>query len=241
VLAVSTRCIFRGVDIRLDRTSEVPLGVQLAWHLRARMADGELEPGARLPSVRELAAATGVNANTVRAVYARLEAEGLLATQHGRGTYVTDRGAPAGDELSAIAARAAREAAEAGVDPRAVAAALYVGGTPDDEAAKRHALRAEIARLERRLAADDRAQRLLAAHADDPLASPPKPQPGRLLSTAELEAQRDELATRLALLADAPASPPPRPAGDARQHSTARDARVTLAPAAPRWRLGHGA
>jgi DNA-binding transcriptional regulator YhcF (GntR family) len=228
------------VDIRLDRSSEVPVGVQLAWHLRARMADGELGPGAKLPSVRELAASTGVNANTVRAVYARLEAEGMLATQHGRGTFVT-ASAPAGDELSAIAARAAREAAAAGVDPRAVAAALYVGGGSDEEAARRRALRAEIARLERRLAGDQRAQQLLAAHAEDPLASPPRREAGRLLSTAELEAQRDELAERIALLADAPATPPARQeAGDAVQHSTARNARVTLAPAAPQWRFGHG-
>jgi GntR family transcriptional regulator len=236
------------VDIRLDRDSEVPVGVQLAWHLRARMADGELDTGARLPSVRELAAATGVNANTVRAVYARLEAEGLLETHHGRGTFVTDR-APAGDELSAIAARAAQEAAAAGVDPRAVAAALYVGGNASDapasaEVARRRALRAEIAALERRLAADERAQRLLAPHTDDPVATPPprRPPAGRLLTAAELEAQRDELAARVALLADAPDVPPPagprRPA-DAAQHSTARGARVTLAPSAPQWRLGH--
>jgi len=91
------------VDIRLDRDSEIPLGVQLAWHLKARIVQGELEAGARLPSVREMAAETGVNANTVRAVYARLEAEGLLETHHGRGTFVTDHAAPAGDSLSAIA------------------------------------------------------------------------------------------------------------------------------------------
>ena len=68
-----------GVKIQLDRASELPLGVQLAWHLRAAVASGELDEGDRLPSVREMAAASGVNANTVRAVYARLEAEGVVA------------------------------------------------------------------------------------------------------------------------------------------------------------------
>src|SRR3954453_19093676 len=170
-------------SIRLDRDSEVPLGVQLAWHLRAAMAAGELGSDARLPSVREMAAATGVNANTVRAVYARLEAEGLVATEHGRGTFVTGEPAAHG-ALSEIARRAAAEARAAGVDPRAVAAALFVTGeapAAPPEATRRRALRAEIAELERRLAATHH-QRRMALHADDPLAAPAPSAPrGRLL------------------------------------------------------------
>jgi len=230
--------------IRLDRDSEVPLGVQLAWHLRAAMAAGELGPGARLPSVREMAAATGVNANTVRAVYARLEAEGLVGTEHGRGTFVTGEPGAHG-ELSAIAQRAAAEARAAGVDPRAVAAALFVSGDPPaapPEAARRRALRAEIAELERRLAATHH-QRRMALHADDPLAAPTPAAPsGRLPSAADLASVRDELAGRLALLEDADrvaAEPQPARAEHGAQHSTAPRARVTLAPSAPQWRFGH--
>jgi DNA-binding transcriptional regulator YhcF (GntR family) len=229
-------------DIRLDRSSEVPLGVQLAWHLRALMASGELEAGARLPSVREMAAQTGVNANTVRAVYARLEAEGLIATEHGRGSFVT--GGEPGGRLAEIARRAADEARAAGVDPRAVAAALFVAGEegrPSRETVRRRALRAEIAALERRLG-EARLQRRLAPHADDPLAAPATPAAGRLLSAAELEAARDELAARLALLEDADEAERERGAASpapTAQHSTAPAARVTLAPSAPRWRMGH--
>jgi len=229
------------VEIQLDRASELPLGVQLAWHLRAAIASGELPPGERLPSVRELAASSGVNANTVRAVYARLEAEDIVATEHGRGTFVTGE-AGVDDELAKIAQRAARAARAVGLDPRAVAAALFVSGVDAPkpataDAARRRALREEIAALEGRLA-DPRLQQRLAAHADDPLASRPAARPrGRLLSTEELVATRDELAERLALLEDAErvaAEPAP-----ATQHSTAPRARVTLAPSAPRWRLGH--
>jgi DNA-binding transcriptional regulator YhcF (GntR family) len=226
--------------IRLDRASEVPLGVQLAWHLRALMSAGELEAGARLPSVREMAGATGVNANTVRAVYARLEAEGLIATEHGRGSFVT--GAEPGGRLAEIARRAADEARAAGVDPRAVAAALFVSDEartpPSREAVRRRALREEIAALERRLA-DERLQRRLAAHAEDPIAATPVPSSGgRLLGVGELEGLRDELAARIALLEDAAeVEPAPLPQ---RRHSTAPSARVTLAPSAPRWRLSGG-
>ena len=230
------------MDIKLDRASELPLGVQLAWHLRAAVASGELQPGERLPSVREMAAASGVNANTVRAVYARLEAEGAVATEHGRGTFVTGE-SDAGNELAKIAQRAARAARAAGVDPRAVAAALFVSNQDPPrpataDAARRRALREEIAALERRLA-DPRLQQRLAAHADDPLASPQRAARGRLLSTEELESSRDELAERLALLEDAERvaaeTESPTPAA---QHSTAPRARVTLAPSAPQWRLG---
>jgi DNA-binding transcriptional regulator YhcF (GntR family) len=76
------------VDLRVDRNAELPLGTQLAWKLRSLIENGELLAGDRLPSVREAAAAAGVNVNTVRAVYARLEREGLVSSQHGRGTFV---------------------------------------------------------------------------------------------------------------------------------------------------------
>jgi DNA-binding transcriptional regulator YhcF (GntR family) len=230
------------VDIRLDRDSEIPLGVQLAWHLKARIVQGELEAGARLPSVREMAADSAVNANTVRAVYARLEAEGLLVTEHGRGTFVAAE-AQTGAELAAIADRAARDAVAAGLDPRAVAATLFVGrgGSPGDvpEAERRRALRAEIAALERQLASP-RVQRVLAAQAEDPLVAPPPAPRGRLLSVVELEAQRDELRDRLSLLLTSPdPGEEPARATDERQHSTAPNVKVTLAAGAPQWRLGH--
>ena len=78
----------RRMDLRVDRDAEVPLGTQLAWKLRALIETGELGAGDRLPSVREAAAAAGVNVNTVRAVYGRLEREGLVSSEQGRGTFV---------------------------------------------------------------------------------------------------------------------------------------------------------
>jgi DNA-binding transcriptional regulator YhcF (GntR family) len=78
---------------RVDRTSGVPLGAQLADQIRAAVTESRLQHGDRLPSVRELAERAGVNVNTVRAVYARLEADGLVRSEHGRGTFVA--GAPA--------------------------------------------------------------------------------------------------------------------------------------------------
>src|SRR5439155_10638081 len=114
--------------IRIDREGDVPVGVQLAWALRGAIESGVLRPGDRLPPLRELAVEVGVNANTLRAAYARLEADGLIETRHGSGTYVT--GPHARRDLSALVGAASRAARDAGVDPRELAAALYVS-SPD--------------------------------------------------------------------------------------------------------------
>jgi DNA-binding transcriptional regulator YhcF (GntR family) len=83
----------RALDVQVDRGLGVPIGAQLAVKLRRLIEDGTLRPGDRLPSIRELAPSAGVNVNTVRAVYRRLEQEGLIATEHGRGTFVVDEAA----------------------------------------------------------------------------------------------------------------------------------------------------
>jgi GntR family transcriptional regulator len=80
-----------GLDLRIDRDGDVPLGAQLAGLIRTAVEGGRLGPGDRLPSVRELAEAAGVNVNTARAVYARLESEGVARSEHGRGTFVATR------------------------------------------------------------------------------------------------------------------------------------------------------
>ena len=144
--------------LAIDRDAEVPLGVQLAWALRTRISEGEFEPGQRLAGLREMADAVGVNLNTVRTVYQRLEREGLIESRQGSGTFVAPT-PTAGVSVGSIADTAARSARATGADPRAVAAALYVASeppAPSDEqavelsdAGRRRALREQIAALER--------------------------------------------------------------------------------------------
>jgi GntR family transcriptional regulator len=140
------------VEISVDRDSEIPIGVQLAWALRARISDGTLGAGQRLPGLRELAEATEVNINTVRTVYQRLDQEGLINSQQGSGTFVTAEPLRR-SEISMLAANAAQDAHELGVDPRDVAATLYV--TPANPttragaaAQRRRVLRTQISALE---------------------------------------------------------------------------------------------
>ena len=74
----------------LDRALPVPLGTQLRGLIEFGIALGELSPGQRLPSVRELAGRANVAPMTVATVYTELRLSGLIETKPGSGTYVAD-------------------------------------------------------------------------------------------------------------------------------------------------------
>lgn len=75
---------------RLDSRSPTPLYAQISTRLRVAIAAGELRPGESLPSVRHLASQLRINPATVVQAYRALEAEGLVATRQGAGTFVLD-------------------------------------------------------------------------------------------------------------------------------------------------------
>jgi GntR family transcriptional regulator len=75
---------------RIDPRSPTPLYAQIAARLRVAIAAHELKPGAALPSVRHLAAQLRINPATVVQAYRELEAEELVATRQGAGTFVLD-------------------------------------------------------------------------------------------------------------------------------------------------------
>src|SRR5512147_2328678 len=74
--------------IPLDRQSETPLYQQIKDYLRQGILSGSLAPDTRLPASRQLAQDLGVNRITVENAYAELEAEGLILSRLGSGTYV---------------------------------------------------------------------------------------------------------------------------------------------------------
>lgn len=201
-------------DLVLDRDAEVPIGVQLAWALRTRIRDGRFAPGQRLPALRDLAVALGINANTVRAVYQRLEHEGIIDSQQGSGTFVADLPTTP-SAVGSIAALAAQEARETGVDPRDVAAALYVEPTaldtqtPDEQAARRRRLHTQIAALE--LTLGELAARRPALARKTPKA--PSEAGPRLLDVEELEQIKAQLVAQIAELHAAIEKPGEGPAG----------------------------
>src|SRR5688572_12347799 len=118
--------------LQVDRESELPVGVQVAWKLRALIASGKIGPGDQLPGIRELAELAGVNANTSRAIYQRLEREGLIVSKQGLGTFVP-YDVTSSPELERIAADAVAEARLAGVSPSEVARAIYAAEWAGDD------------------------------------------------------------------------------------------------------------
>ena len=76
------------MHIDLDRKSGIPLTEQIRQSIADRIRCGLLAPGVRLPSVRKLAAALSVSMVTAVQAYERLEQDGLIIRQQGKGTYV---------------------------------------------------------------------------------------------------------------------------------------------------------
>ncbi len=75
--------------VSIDPRDRTPIYAQLERGLRAAIATGRLQAGEQLPTVRELAVALEVNANTVARVYAELERAGVLETKRGVGSFVS--------------------------------------------------------------------------------------------------------------------------------------------------------
>src|SRR5205809_4961724 len=74
---------------QVDANHPTPLYAQLEQSIRFAIATGKLRIGDQLPTVRELAVALRVNANTVARVYAELERAGVLETRRGVGSFVS--------------------------------------------------------------------------------------------------------------------------------------------------------
>ncbi|MET9736451.1 GntR family transcriptional regulator [Streptomyces sp. NPDC006458] len=69
-------------------TTETPLYLRVADELRARIESGEMQPGARLPSVAELIQQYGGSNSVASRAYKLLVDEGLVVSRHGAGHYV---------------------------------------------------------------------------------------------------------------------------------------------------------
>ncbi len=65
--------------------------IQIADDLAARIAAGEYQPGAKLPSYSELAEMYSVSLSTASRAYGVLHVRGLITGAHGRGVFVAER------------------------------------------------------------------------------------------------------------------------------------------------------
>ena len=74
--------------VHLDYRSARPIYAQIMDGLKEQVSAGVLQPGEKLPRVRELAASLAINPNTIQRSYRQLEMEGWIVTVPGKGCFV---------------------------------------------------------------------------------------------------------------------------------------------------------
>ena len=110
----------------LDAASGVPFYRQIIQQIEHSIVARKLEPGDRLPTIRSLAIELKINPNTIAKAYGELEIRGIVTTQVGSGTYVSDKRIDMADaertkKLEAAVARFIRDMEALGVDRTAMA------------------------------------------------------------------------------------------------------------------------
>ena len=74
--------------VLLDYRDARPIYTQIMDGFKEQIASGILQPGDKLPSVRELASTLAINPNTIQRSYRQLEMEGWIVTVPGKGCFV---------------------------------------------------------------------------------------------------------------------------------------------------------
>ena len=77
------------LNVKVDRSEQLPLHDQVAAEIRKAIANGEVKSGERLPPAVDLAAVLDVNRNTVLRALRLLRDEGTVDFTRGRGVRVT--------------------------------------------------------------------------------------------------------------------------------------------------------
>ena len=107
----------------IDVASSVPIYAQIITQVKHAIAAGVLRTGDSLPSLRETATKLRVNPLTVAKAYRELEMNGVVITEHGRGTFIGDNSPNLGEEYR-------QEALNQAVD-RMVVEASQLGASSD--------------------------------------------------------------------------------------------------------------
>ncbi|NLV75398.1 GntR family transcriptional regulator [Keratinibaculum paraultunense] len=82
----------------VDASSSTPIYQQIVDNVKESILKGLIEPGEKLPSVRELAKILTLNPNTIQKAYQELERQKVIVTLRGKGTYVSSDYKPRRDE-----------------------------------------------------------------------------------------------------------------------------------------------
>ena len=110
--------------LRLNYQSGEAIYRQIVEQIKYKVASGELSPGQRLPSIRELAKQLKINPRTVVKSYEELRAAGLAVMRQGQGVFIT--------ENQAQASAKTRQKAIADLTRRLFAEAMRIGADKEE-------------------------------------------------------------------------------------------------------------
>ena len=74
--------------LTIEHNSGVSISAQIVAQIKYMVISGQLKPGEQIPSVRALAGELKLNPTTVARIYRQLEAEEIICTQPGKGTFI---------------------------------------------------------------------------------------------------------------------------------------------------------
>jgi GntR family transcriptional regulator len=109
------------VDFSLNPANGVPIYRQIIQQIEYAVLADRLKPGDKLPTIRSLAVDLKINPNTIVKAYNELEIRGILTTQVGSGTYISDKRPMAEDDsrrrkIDEVLGRFLKEMRDLGVD-----------------------------------------------------------------------------------------------------------------------------
>jgi len=114
------------ISFSLDQNDDVPIYRQIIRQIEYAVLSGRLKSGDRLPTIRSLAVELKTNPNTIAKAYGELEIRGILATQVGSGTYISDKKPTPGEEgperkVRELVSRFIKDMRDLGVEKRELA------------------------------------------------------------------------------------------------------------------------
>jgi GntR family transcriptional regulator len=77
--------------IVISQADSRPMYLQIMEQIKQRIVVGDWQPAQEIPSIRQLAVELSVSVITVKRAYLELDREGVIITQHGRGSIVAPK------------------------------------------------------------------------------------------------------------------------------------------------------
>ena len=123
------------LNFTLDPVNGVPIYRQIIQQIEYAILSGRMRAGDRLPTIRALAVELKTNPNTIARAYNEMEIKGILVTQVGSGTYISDKKPVLDDDrlnrkIREVLGKFIQEMQDLGVDKRELTR-MITAYTPD--------------------------------------------------------------------------------------------------------------